>query len=492
LVPSLIKLTDLSFRYNKSEDFALSDINLEIKKGEFICITGSSGGGKTTLALTLCGFIPHIIEGKFQGQVNLKGYSTTKLTIAEISQLVGLVQQDPENQLVTSSPFEEVAFGPENLCLPREEIFERITKSLAVFNLESLAFRSINALSGGEKQQVAIASILAMCPEVLVLDEPTAFLDHQNTKELLKALNELNQNDNITIIIIDHQPVKFKDFIDRMIVIENGRIYADYDSTALNFDPFMIPQQDLQHIQQIEAKTPSECIFTVQDLSIYLNNRRVLNDISLNIESGLIYGLIGPNGAGKTTFLESLLNLIPSGGSIIYNNQDISQISTHQLAYDFGLVFQNPNHQIFENTVLDEILFAPRNFKQDLVIASKRAESLISEANLNQYEKHPPFSLSYGEKRRLNICSIDIYEPPLLLLDEPFIGQDSQNISYLLKLLKRRKLSGKTTIIVSHRKELFDIVDYFFVLDKGKLLIQGNPESIINFYKKNDRGIVYE
>ncbi len=480
----MIKLTDISFQYNKSDDLALSNINLEIKKGEFICITGSSGGGKTTLALTLSGFIPHIIEGKFKGQVILEGYSTTELTLAEISQLIGLVQQDPENQLVTSTPFEEVAFGPENICLPKEEIYKRITKSLSVFNLENLAFREINELSGGEKQQVAIASILAMSPDILVLDEPTAFLDNQNTKELLKVLYSLNKNDEITIIVIDHRPYQFKEYLDRLIIIEKGQIIADQKSTVLDYVPFMIPLQDLHMVQQIEAKAPSECIISIQDLSIRLNNHQILKEISLNLKSGLIYGLIGPNGAGKTTLLQALLNLIPAGGSILYSGQDVSKISTHELAYNFGLVFQNPNHQIFEDTVMNEILFAPRNFKKDLDLVYKRAESLISEAKLDQYPNRPPFSLSFGEKRRLNICSIDIYEPQLLLLDEPFIGQDSQKSNYLLTLLMRRKLSGKTTIIVSHRKELFDIVDYFFVLEKGKILIEGNPKTITDFFQK--------
>lgn len=484
----LIKLTNLFFKYNNSEDFALSDINLEIRKGEFICVTGSSGGGKTTLALALCGFIPHIIEGNFEGNVSFQGYDTDKLTIAEISQLIGLVQQDPENQLVTSTPIEEIAFGPENLCLSKEEIFERVTRSVSFFDLDSLAFRLINEMSGGEKQKVAIASILAMRPKVLVLDEPTAFLDKKSTNELLEVLKDLNQNEGITIIIIDHQPSEFKKYINRMIIVEKSRIKADLDNKSIDYDSFIIPRDNLIDIQSIKAKTSLKSLIRIRDLNIVLNNRKILKNITLNIKPGLIYGLIGLNGSGKTTLLQSILNLIPIQKNIFYNDQTISEIPTYKLANDFGLVFQNPNHQIFEKTLMKEILFAPRNFKQNLNDASMKAEILLSEVKLEQYSNRTPFNLSYGEKRRLNICSIEIYEPKLLLLDEPFIGQDSKNVTFLLNLLKKRKMDGKTTIIVSHRPELYDIVDLFLVLDNGKLLFEGNPTEVISFFQQEDRG----
>lgn len=483
----LIKIENLYFRYNNSEEYALSEINFQINEGEFICITGSSGGGKSTLALALCGFIPHIIEGELMGQVYLQNLLTSDLTLADISQFVGLVQQDPENQLVTSTTLEEIAFGPENLCLAKEEISKRIFKSLSILNLKSLASRSTNAMSGGEKQRVAIASILAMHPKVLVFDEPTSFLDRGNIKEFLGVIGELNQKERITIIIIDHQPIHFKKYITRLLTLEKGKIIDDNDHQAIDYKRFITPSMELKRIQELKPKLPVEQFLKVQNLNVSLNNRLVLKNISLTIKSGLVYGLIGPNGAGKTTLLETILNLIPVEGNIVYCDQIVSDIPTHLLAFDFGLVFQNPNHQIFNNTVEKEILFAPKNFKLNIEKAKNRALVIFSEINFDQYINRSPFALSYGEKRRLNIASIDIYEPELLLLDEPFIGQDIGNISYLLNLIRRRKIEGKTTIIVSHRNELLDLSDYFFFLDKGKLLFQGESKAISNFLQEYDK-----
>jgi energy-coupling factor transport system ATP-binding protein len=488
----LIKIDNLSFKYNNSEDYALSGISLTINEGEFICITGPSGGGKSTFALALCGFIPHIIEGKFTGQVYLQNLSTGDLTLADISQFIGLVQQDPENQLVTSTPFEEIAFGPENLCLTTEEIYKRINKSLSILDLKSLAFRSIDAMSGGEKQRVAIAAILAMHPKVLVFDEPTSFLDRKNSRKFLNVIGELNQKDNITIIIIDHQPIQFKKYITRLIALEHGKLVIDSDHKEINYEKYSIPKTELKCIQKIKPKLPLDTFLTIQNLNINRNNRLVIDKVSLTLKLGLVYGIKGPNGAGKTTLLEAILNLIPGGQNIVYRDQIVSDIPTHILASNFGLVFQNPNNQIFENTIEKEILFAPKNFNLNLKKANERALDLFSETKLEQYIGRPPFSLSYGEKRRLNISSVDIYEPMLLLLDEPFIGQDSGSISYLLNMIERRKIEGKTTLIISHRNELLDLADYFFFLDQGKLLFQGDSKEITKFLRDYEKEDSYE
>ncbi|MHA2154294.1 MAG: energy-coupling factor ABC transporter ATP-binding protein, partial [Candidatus Hodarchaeales archaeon] len=199
-------MKDINFQYSDSQPKIISNANLKIKKGEFIGITGRSGSGKSTLALILSGFIPHLIGGTYTGEVIYQGIETRSLSLGEISQLVGLVHQDPENQIVTSNVLEEVAFGPENLNLPKEEILERISFSLSATNLCELISRGTNELSGGEKQQVALASLLAMGGSVLILDEPTSYLDIVNRAQVLNTLQKLNLSQNMTIIVIDHQP----------------------------------------------------------------------------------------------------------------------------------------------------------------------------------------------------------------------------------------------------------------------------------------------
>ncbi|MFX1285934.1 MAG: ABC transporter ATP-binding protein [Promethearchaeota archaeon] len=481
-----IQVNKLTFYYKNSDRAALADINLEINEGEIICVTGSSGGGKTTLGMALSGHIPHTIAGDIWGEVIFQGVPSSDLSITDISQFIGLVQQDPENQLVTSSILEEIAFGPENLVLPRKEILQRVHNSLETMDLISLASRSTNELSGGEKQRVAIASILAMYPQVLVLDEPTSFLDVQSIKNLILTLKRLNRNRKLTIIIIEHKPYLFREIIHKLIILEQGEIVGQFSKPEINFKHLEIPRKVLTDIQQIQIKKPTESILEIHKLNVKLKNHEILRKISLQLKRGLIYAIVGPNGAGKTTLLHSFLNIIPSNGNILYDGKKISKMPVHKLARDFGLIFQNPNHQIFEKSVLNEVIFAPKNFKQPLDEVIPKAKLLLKDAILDSYIENPPFSLSYGEKRRLNICSILIYKPDLLLLDEPFIGQDRANVEYLLQLLKERKLKGGTTVIVSHRRELYDLVDYFFVLDKGELVAQGRPEEIITYLRENN------
>ena len=481
----IIHVQNLSFCYPGSKIFVLDNINLKFDRGEIICVSGSSGGGKTTLALTLAGHIPHTVAGELKGQVYLQKIPSSELSISEISQFVGLVQQDPENQLVTPTVYEEVAFGPENLSLSKEEILTRVQFGLDAMDLSSIALRSTNELSGGEKQRVAVASILAMYPQVLILDEPTSFLDVPSIHHLIFALKELNSKKNLTIILIEHKPYLFIDIVTRLIILERGRITHDLRGSEINYKDLMIPRHFLQDIQRIKIGESTQYILDIHKLQVKFKNREILEKLSLQLKKGLIYGIVGPNGAGKTTLLQSLLNLIPSDGNILYLDKNTSEIPTYKLAKDFGLIFQNPNHQIFEKTVFDELIFAPRNFQQPLSTVEPEAQQLLKDAHLDLYMEKTPFSLSYGEKRRLNICSILIYKPDLLLLDEPFIGQDRKNVEYLLHLLRERKLKGGTTVVVSHRRELCDLVDYFYVLQKGKLVNQGTPDEMIPFLDEN-------
>ncbi|UCG01126.1 MAG: ATP-binding cassette domain-containing protein [Candidatus Heimdallarchaeota archaeon] len=482
----IIQVQNLSFWYQGSKISVLEDINLEFNKGEIVCISGSSGGGKTTLALALTGHIPHTIAGNLKGEILFHGVPSSGLSITEISQLMGFVQQDPENQLVTPTVYEEIAFGPENLSISKEEIFNRVQFGLNTMDLTLLASRSTNELSGGEKQRVAVASILSMYPKVLVLDEPTSSLDVQSIQKLLLALQELNQTKKMTIIILEHKPYLFKKLIDRIIVLEQGRIIEELRKPKINFNRLEVPRKVLQDIQHIQTEKKPQNILDVQKLYITLKNREILKKVSLKLKKGLIYAIVGPNGAGKTTLLHSFLNIVPNNGTVLLNANKISKIPIHKLAKDIGLIFQNPNHQIFEKTVIDEMTFAPRNFKQSLNETLLRANQLLKDTNLDSYVKVPPFSLSFGEKRRLNICSILIYKPELLLLDEPFIGQDRENIEFLLHLLKERKLKGGTTVIISHRRELCDLVDYFYVLKNGEIITQGTPKEMIPFLNENE------
>ncbi|MHA1207174.1 MAG: energy-coupling factor ABC transporter ATP-binding protein, partial [Candidatus Hodarchaeales archaeon] len=220
----IIRIKNVDYQYSESHRVILSKINLEVHKGEFIVISGKSGSGKSTLALVLSGFIPHLFSGKFTGEVEYQGLKTEELSLGEISQFVGLVQQNPENQIVTSTVVEEITFGPGNLNLGKKELLNRLSYSLTATNSENIANRSTTALSGGEKQKVVLASILSMGSSVLILDEPFSFLDHQTRNLFLATLKELTEQQGKTIIVIDHQPEIYRSLMTRLIVLTDGTI----------------------------------------------------------------------------------------------------------------------------------------------------------------------------------------------------------------------------------------------------------------------------
>jgi len=464
----LIELENVNFSYLNRPSRTLKDINLKIYQGEYIVITGESGGGKSTLAMILAGFIPHIIAGTLEGSVLHQGISSNMLYISEISQLVGLVQQDPENQLVCPTVIDEIAFGPENLMINKTEIITRIEHISNKLEMVHLLQRSTNRLSGGEKQKTAIASILAMNPKVLILDEPSAFLDVPSIKNLLRILKELNKSQNMTIIILEHRPELFRNSLTRTIELKNGGIIRDSSNELFIKQELKILEEEITRLNNLKGPETLTDILEIENINVFYQKFHILRNISLKIKKGYIYGIIGRNGAGKSTFLQVLANLISYNGNIFFRGVNLKNIPSHKLAKEIGIVFQNPNHQIFEKTVIDEVLFAPRNFK--ISQAQKSADILLQQATLEKYRQFSPFSLSYGEKRRLNLASVEVYEPEILLLDEPFIGQSYDNIKYILERIKRRKEKQLTTIIVSHRISLLEsFSDYLVLFKKGFL-----------------------
>ncbi|MHA1975007.1 MAG: ABC transporter ATP-binding protein [Candidatus Hodarchaeales archaeon] len=478
----IIRLENLSFKYRKEKTDALQGINLCVKTGEFIIITGKSGSGKSTLALALTGFIPHTIAGKISGSIKIKGTESKSTHISKISQFVGLVQQDPENQLVCPTVLEEVAFGPENLRLERHSIKKRVNRSILELELEDLALRSTNRLSGGEKQKVAIASILSMKPEVLVFDEPSAFLDPSSLGRLVRILGNLHR-DNRTIIIIEHRPELFKSLATRVIVLEEGKIVKDQSNITRDINYEL---QSIEKYHSLREKGLSNALIEAKNINFHYKKWHILRDLNFEINTGLIYALVGNNGSGKSTLLQVLINLLPYKGTIFFKGKDISKTKVHELSRSIGLIFQNPNHQIFEKSVLDEVFFAPRNFKIFDTEIKERAEHNLKHSNLYQYKDKAPYGLSFGEKRRLNYISVDTYNPELLLLDEPFIGQDYDNVDYLLGQILTRRKNGLTTIIASHRIGLLrKFVDKFILLDKGRIKWQGTRDE---FNKNHDFG----
>jgi energy-coupling factor transporter ATP-binding protein EcfA2 len=446
LIVVMIAIEGLSFRYRNSPHYALCQVNLAIAPGEFLVVTGPSGCGKSTLALAIGGYLFRQYDGEAEGSVTVAGMDVRQRPIYDVAEVVGLVQQNPEAQFCTLTVRDEVAFGLENRCLPPTEIRERIAWALSIVGAERLSDRPLVALSGGEKQKVAVAAMMATRPQALVFDEPTSNLDPTATAELFQVIDRIRTDTHIAVVVIEHKVDYLLSFEPRLVAMDQGRIVYDGPLDTAHYPPPMpVPQPHPSHPDRGEPAV------RVENLHVNYDGVRVLKGISLEIGQGEFVSVMGDNGSGKTTFLHSLLGLLkPSQGSVQVFGHDTRQTSVSRLAQQVGFVFQNPDHQIFADSVWEEAIFAPRNFGQLNGKVQSRVEDLLSRCGLAGRTDDHPYRLSYGEKRRLNLISVLSYAPRLILLDEVLIGQDPANASFLLNLLRERVEQGDTVVMVNH------------------------------------------
>lgn len=471
----VVSMRGLNFIFSGGTGCALRDINLDIFPGEFVLITGPSGCGKTTLSMAMAGRIPHVIEGRMSGDVCIGKTSTRELDLSDIAVKVSLCQQDPEAQLCTLTVRDEVAFGPENLALPVEEVHHRIEVALASVDCSHLKDRGVFELSGGEQQRIAIASMLAMDPEVLILDEPTSSLDPVAARELWPMIERLRAVRGMTIVVVEHRLNQLLSFADRLIVMNDGKIMLDGrpDQTYERYVE-MLGQSWSLPPQVSRPESGAHTAVQVRDLRFAHDGKEILRGVSLEVNAGEFIGIVGANGSGKTTFLNCLTGLNPpASGEVSVEGIDVSHTRTSVLARKIAFVFQNPNHQLFENTVFDEVRFACRNFGIDGETVSRR---IMKEYGLEGFARRHPLKLSHGEKRRLNLCSVLPHGPSVILLDEPFVGQDAVNTARILGDLMTLKRAGKTILMVAHDMDIvYRYCDRVVLFDEGRILVDDVP-----------------
>ena len=483
-----IEFQDVSFQYEGARTSALQHVNLAVQPGEIVLLTGPAGSGKTTLCSCINGLVPHYHEGSLTGQVLVRGYDTKRARIGGLSSLVGLVFQDPESQLVTASVADEVAFGPENLGVPREEITRRVAEALQATRLAGYDERDPFSLSGGEQQATVIAAIYAMHPEIYVMDEPLANLDPAGRAQVLRLVIEVARRRGKTLFLVEHSLEETLPFVERLIVLDGGRLVRDGSveqvlaagdipgvftrppivrlAEGVRLDPLPLTPQDfyakLQHqyplgrytesAEQKPAPPDGPAVIEFQDVHFSYNGQSAaLDGVDLQIGQGELVAILGRNGSGKTTLVRHIIGLLqPERGRVTVLGQDASQTPVHELARRVGFCFQNPNHQLVAFNVLDEISFGLNAHGIAAEEFDTRIQQSLEFVGLQEYRQAEIFDLGKGQRQRLALASVLALRPDILVIDEPTTGQDPRMAQEIFEILKRLNQAGTTVLLITH------------------------------------------
>ncbi len=445
----MIRLKNFSFTYEGEDKRALENINIHIKKGECIVIGGSSGHGKTTLTRVLNGLAPYYFEGKLEGDYDFLGEKN--LTLERLSREVASVFQDPRSQFFSLDVLSELVFTLENEGLSKEEMDNRIDETKKIIDIENLLDKKIFDLSSGEKQKIAIASVLCQKPKVIILDEPSANLDYKGTLELGESLLKLKK-EGFTIIISEHRFFYLKDIIDKFYLMKNGKIEKSFLREEFLALGKITNDFGLRSIKPFEKIYEKKRIrvgsrgVEVKNLSFkYKKGKEVFYNISLNFNNGEIIGLLGKNGSGKSTFVKVLAGLLKEKKGDIYIKGEKTKWKSRR--EKFSLVLQDADYQLFSESVEKEFHLGKNEVSQEEVDKILEKFSLLSE----KY-KHP-ISLSGGQKQRLTIALSILKGSEIVILDEPTSGLCYKNMKKIVRFCKLLKRLGKIVIFITHDYE---------------------------------------
>lgn len=447
----MIEFKDVSFAYPDSADGGLKNIDLTIPDGQCVLLCGRSGCGKTTLTRLINGLIPQFFEGNLSGEILLDGESLANLPMYRIAEKVGSVFQNPRTQFFNVDTDSEIAFGMENESVPQEEMERRVAETARALHIENLLSRNILALSGGEKQKIAFASVYAMNPEVYLLDEPSSNLDMMAIDELREHLR-LIKSQGKTVIVAEHRLYYLTDVADRIIYLENGTIADDF--TPEQFMTLSTDERQMMGLRAIElqeekpvcAAVPKQPpVLELKNVTLAYKKQPVLSHISLQAAPGDIIAVVGHNGAGKTTFSRALCGLHKeASGSYLWNGKAQKPKERMKRSY---MVMQDVNYQLFAESVEAECTFGIK--QPDTALA----EQALQELGLAPFREQHPNTLSGGQKQRLAAASSMVCGKALLVFDEPTSGLDYDSMVRLSALIQRLSDMGKVIFIVTHDYE---------------------------------------
>jgi energy-coupling factor transporter ATP-binding protein EcfA2 len=468
----MIKVTDLTVHYG--EQPALEGISFTVGRGEFVLLSGPSGCGKSTLARSLSGLIPHASSARMAGRVVVDGLDTAAHSLPELAAHVGLVFQNPATQLFNAIVEEEVAFAPRNLGLPAEEVAARVAFALDATGIFPLRGRAIRTLSSGEQQRVAIASVLALRPQVLVLDEPTSNLDWRGVEQVMSTLTRLHRQQGLTILVIEHRLQAVFPLAERVLLMQGGRIVADGRSEDVFADRERLIALGLRYpwmesggwrVENGERRVEivggeasptiqpphhltARPLVAIRGLEAGYGRRTVLRGLDLALYPGEFAALVGNNGAGKSTLARALAGLLrPRQGKITWHEK----LRRLPLGQRVGFLFQNPLDQLVCDTVEEEVAFGPCNLGLPV---KERLETTLAAADLTALRHRRSAALSAGEQQRTALAAALSTAPRLLILDEPTMGQDWAHLSHLMESLIQLNHNGQAILLITHDDKL--------------------------------------
>lgn len=473
----MLKVKDLNLTFPSGESEVFKNVSFELKQGETLLITGGSGVGKSALLMCLSGMIPEIFEGVIKGSIAYNGKEIMSLSPKHTAGEIAYMFQDPDSQLCTFTVEDEIVFGLENLNYSKNQMKQILDKTLKQFKIEHLRERTIGSLSGGEKQKVALASLVAMGSKLMLLDEPTSNLDPQSTEEMVALIQEL-QMTGISFIIVEHHLNLFTPLANRVMVLYKDEILEVSKSQILKMHQKYI--QTLSEIKKNIKKnvkvSEEQPLLNVRELNYsHANGNKCLTNVGFEVKKGEIIAIAGPNGAGKTTLSKLLMKLkSASSGSIDVLGKTIEKMPIKELCNAIGYVFQNPEHQFITGSVQDEMEMGFK-LKNGLNDATKeRIQEMLKTFDLVDKKGSNPFTLSQGQKRRLSTALMLVNGQQILILDEPTFGQDAENRLRLMELLCGVNAQGVSIIMITHDMEIIQhICDRVVYLVAGQVVDDG-------------------
>jgi len=453
---SVIKLENVSFLYSHAYKHALKGINLSVSQGEFLAVMGENGAGKTTFCRLLNGIIPHISGGYLSGKVEVDGIDTKNLSVPQLAVKVGMTLDDPDAQLFTSSVRQEAAFGLQNILLPPEEMETRIKQALEAVGLTGFEDREPATLSGGEKQRLAIAAVLAMKGKILVLDDPLCRLDPQGAREVMSVLSELRKNENITVIMTMHDSAKAAEFADRVCILRNGKI-AEVDTAKNIFSNIdLLRENGIQPITDNftdfipQKENYDNPVINIKDVSYLYSSGAGIKNINLEIANNDFIAITGNNGCGKTTLLKCITGLLrPCEGDIFICGKNTKKLSVSDISKEAGFVMQNPNTQIFTDSVYKEVSFALKNMRLSKTEIKQKTESALKTVGLNDADAFP-LALKRPDITKTLIACVIAMGCKIIIFDEVDAGNDYTGSLRIMDIARDLHSRGFTIIFVTH------------------------------------------